>query len=755
MINPMEIRYLNLSLNQKVDANIKSSKNISEHIQRLLDQKKDKIRQLFQNSETLEQQTKKPRSESLNGSQSARGLRPIVPLININKIDLDDIQEYDEEENKQTFNFHYEADIKVGKDEMQFKKVPNTARLNDFSQFSNQQTNLDISNFVSVQDPFAYQLVFNYNAEDDNQIKVHKATEAKQLLNCFKQFQMPFSKQTYSIKGKNLKMLHQDVETIQRCIYPLFTGPVDPKINSCKYLVYLEMQEFKKVNKMRESLNQLLQQKFNLDYSSKYQYENYEKLIEQLQKKQLVSGFWEFQEISAQIPQSRESSRMVSERDNVYMFGGSAREPFNDTRCLEDMDTKFFGKLFENEGEEGLGFPQRRFGNTLNLFQRQLVVFGGGGAYNSQAKMRLTYNDVFMFDIGKTITINILENQKWTSDDFLPKDYDGELLIAPKTRMHHAGEVFGCMLVIHGGISGEDKDILDDFGIYDLKRQTWVKTNISTNSRKPLARYMHAMTVVHPDGIDNQLKYSRALWAQQFQVKNQNPTPDQNDQDQKIIESNKMGIYMFGGLVVKQDLCLSIESLAPLTDRKDEKNKKKVCNTELVFSNELYFIKPDFQENIKGLFYHKKYSKDFDYKSDKKMPELTLEVIKLSPQGKPPIGRCLHAQTFFAKRYLAIFGGRNDTLFKEYSNIALNDLYLYDIGINQFIFQLLQPIIPGWQWPRMDAILKEGLVMEWFRYQVVLIALSGKNIKLKQKVFKDQISEIEREIRKHQHKNQL
>ena len=39
------------------------------------------------------------------------------------------------------------------------------------------------------------------------------------------------------------------------------------------------------------------------------------------------------------------------------MFGGSATEPFNDTRCLEDMDTKFFGKLFENAGEEGLGFP--------------------------------------------------------------------------------------------------------------------------------------------------------------------------------------------------------------------------------------------------------------------------------------------------------------------------------------------------------------------------------------------------------------
>lgn len=34
--------------------------------------------------------------------------------------------------------------------------------------------------------------------------------------------------------------------------------------------------------------------------------------------------------------------------------------------------------------------------------------------------------------------------------------------------MHHAADVYGCMLVINGGISGEEKDILNDFSIYDL-----------------------------------------------------------------------------------------------------------------------------------------------------------------------------------------------------------------------------------------------------------------------------------------------
>lgn len=35
--------------------------------------------------------------------------------------------------------------------------------------------------------------------------------------------------------------------------------------------------------------------------------------------------------------------------------------------------------------------------------------------------------------------------------------------------------------------------------------------------------------------------------------------------------------------------------------------------------------------------------KDFEYKNNKKAPSLSMEVIKLSPDGKPPVPRCLHA----------------------------------------------------------------------------------------------------------------
>lgn len=57
--------------------------------------------------------------------------------------------------------------------------------------------------------------------------------------------------------------------------------------------------------------------------------------------------------------------------------------------------------------------------------------------------------------------------------------------------MHHAADVYGCMLVVHGGFSVEEKDVLGDFGIYDLKKKTWVKSVLTSANKKFHGRYMH------------------------------------------------------------------------------------------------------------------------------------------------------------------------------------------------------------------------------------------------------------------------
>lgn len=63
-----------------------------------------------------------------------------------------------------------------------------------------------------------------------------------------------------------------------------------------------------------------------------------------------------------------------------------------------------------------------------------------------------------------------LDKKQWETDNFIPYERDGIMIEAPKRRMHHAADVYGCMLVVNGGISAESKQILNDFTIYDISK---------------------------------------------------------------------------------------------------------------------------------------------------------------------------------------------------------------------------------------------------------------------------------------------
>jgi DNA-binding XRE family transcriptional regulator len=85
----------------------------------------------------------------------------------------------------------------------------------------------------------------------------------------------------------------------------------------------------------------------------------------------------------------------------LYLFGGYSKEPFNDTRIMINCEEHWFSELFENRGEEGIDYPQKRFGHSLNVYRQSLVLFGGGTSYNPNVKLRLTMNDVKTFDTSK------------------------------------------------------------------------------------------------------------------------------------------------------------------------------------------------------------------------------------------------------------------------------------------------------------------------------------------------------------------
>jgi hypothetical protein len=62
-------------------------------------------------------------------------------------------------------------------------------------------------------------------------------------------------------------------------------------------------------------------------------------------------------------------------------------------------------------------------------------------------------------------------------------------------------------------------------------------------------------------------------------------------------------------------------------------------------------------------------------------PKFYIEITKLTPDGKPPCPRYQHSTTFI-QQYLVIYGGRNDDMYQEIRNVALNDLHLYDLTKN-------------------------------------------------------------------------
>ena len=86
----------------------------------------------------------------------------------------------------------------------------------------------------------------------------------------------------------------------------------------------------------------------------------------------------------------------------------------------------------------------------------------------------------------------------------------------------------------------------------------------------------------------------------------------------------------------------------------------------------------------------------------------SIEIVK--PGGKPPVARANHQACFFNK-YIAIYGGRNDSLYSDYSNTALNDLSLYNIEKNVWETVAMYGFIPNSRWGASMTVCHNKLIV--------------------------------------------
>lgn len=92
------------------------------------------------------------------------------------------------------------------------------------------------------------------------------------------------------------------------------------------------------------------------------------------------------------IPHSREGGAACIVDNTLYVFGGFSRDLFGDMRAYDIHSGQW--SIIPNSKLS----PHARYSHTMLKYDRMLVLFGGAGAYLQTIKMRLSFNDVHIFD---------------------------------------------------------------------------------------------------------------------------------------------------------------------------------------------------------------------------------------------------------------------------------------------------------------------------------------------------------------------
>eukprot|EP00347_Sterkiella_histriomuscorum_P019474 403341497 len=412
-------------------------------------------------------------------------------------------------------------------------------------------------------------------------------------------------------------------------------------------------------------------------------------------------------------PSSREQFSMCQVNNKSYILGGMAHSQYNDLRMLDIYSTGKCEWQCLIQDHQGNSIT-KRFGHSMVSYKgKELIIFGGGGSFITKIKRRETFNDIYSYDLESGIVSDLTEmqltllqskavlksktnpqnnqspKQQLIQTTAINKTSTSMKIEPPTKRMGHGCAVIGHAMLIYGGVYGEDNNrILDDIAMFDLISRQWAKIKMLKTCSTvigPLA--YHTMTTVFEYGIPHATFESRLMWAK-------SPQQILNKDTQNF---KNQGVFIFGGYSSQEKLA---------TDK-------------------LYLIYPAYEKNRKFIS-----QKTGTFKRLVK-PKIYYEVKVMVPNGKGPCPRYLHSachlsnnnssfnrqgsmknimpsnqdnttnkQTVGSCGYLAIYGGRNDQLFKlTGNNIALNDLNLYDIATNTWItIALYGESIPPSRW---------------------------------------------------------
>lgn len=110
-----------------------------------------------------------------------------------------------------------------------------------------------------------------------------------------------------------------------------------------------------------------------------------------------------------------------------------------------------------------------------------------------------------------------------------------------EARAYHVSAVLGAGLFVHGGVSGETQELLDDWHLFDCGLGVWIKVTIhdGEGDEQPpfvLKRKMHSLSPMVDPNISSEKASTRMCWTQPVE---------------ELTEFNghlkHYGMYLFGG----------------------------------------------------------------------------------------------------------------------------------------------------------------------------------------------------------------
>lgn len=117
--------------------------------------------------------------------------------------------------------------------------------------------------------------------------------------------------------------------------------------------------------------------------------------MDQLSEKQIFHGYWDcLQETSGCLPEARKGTSINIIKNQLYVFGGFARNTFNDLKIF-DMT---MNRWEEAKTEASRVIPDPRVSHTMTSYNDKLILFGGAGAYLKNLHMMPSYNDIWELD---------------------------------------------------------------------------------------------------------------------------------------------------------------------------------------------------------------------------------------------------------------------------------------------------------------------------------------------------------------------